>query len=722
MKKFFIIGAVLLGIVFVLLLFVPYFIDFDKQRENIVQIINQKISGRLETGKLSVSLWGGFNFKLDEVSIYAAKSKEALSIVSVPSLKGRVSILSFLFKSPKLFFVLEKPTIHIKRFKNQKINLVEALSLGTQEEDQKKTEDSKILGLLFNSKLSLSFINGELSFEDFYQNKNYNIKGFQLNVSNLGLGSTISYDLETFIQYQPYIEGSVQLGGKARLLLDTHLTFKKIELIDSTFVLTSSRIKIGRTFDKKADIPLKFRFSGDYSDKGLSIEKLHLNFYDLILQAQGRLQTDHLDFSFSTNKIDLSNWNSVSPFIGKYGLKGECFFNGSIKGTPKDPDYEAIFSIQNGEIGFSQIKPHMTQLITDFELKKDKLNLKKFSFQLGKSSLALTGDIHNFKNPVANLNLSSPMIHLKEIEFLNAQKKEGEALPIILNAAQAEPKKGFLDNFLKKLTARGSLKIDKLITQNYVVDNIDASLNYSHESLSLQNLSFSSMNGSFKAQAQARDVFHSKPLIFSGKVQKLDVNKLFTSFSKETKDNLFGSLFADFNLRTRGLRKKEVLSNLNGSGHMTILEGSFSTLKIGEAIRENLKGNPLFANSPIFNQDFGEKFEKAEANFNVRNERINLTDLVVISPNYQFSARGEVYFNENLNLNGFIRFPADLVTNGELLADNAGKIRVPFSVQGTFQKPQVSVDVVTPLLEALASRKGKDLLKPLEDIFKGLPR
>ncbi|MGE0613996.1 MAG: hypothetical protein AB7P04_00005, partial [Bacteriovoracia bacterium] len=81
MMKKLAIGVV--GFVFLLVaaaVIIPLVVDVDKYRPQIVAIANEKINGKLEMGKLTLSLWGQILVRIDKLSLADAKGQKVVTV------------------------------------------------------------------------------------------------------------------------------------------------------------------------------------------------------------------------------------------------------------------------------------------------------------------------------------------------------------------------------------------------------------------------------------------------------------------------------------------------------------------------------------------------------------------------------------------------------------------------------------------------------------------
>src|SRR4051812_22597495 len=113
-----------IGIIFVLLVavavVVPLFVDVDKYRPQIVQMANERINGKLELGKLSLSLWGQIRIQIAGLTLV---DNNGTQLVSVKDAYFHVPFLSILSGSPSLVFKMDNPVVNLVKNKAGKLNV-----------------------------------------------------------------------------------------------------------------------------------------------------------------------------------------------------------------------------------------------------------------------------------------------------------------------------------------------------------------------------------------------------------------------------------------------------------------------------------------------------------------------------------------------------------------------------------------------------------------------
>src|SRR3989338_5965406 len=97
MKKLLIILGVIGGLLLAVIIITPFVVNVDDYRPKIVGIANEQINGKLELGKLTLSLWGQIKVKVDGFSLKVAKGHP---IVSAKDVYFHIPFTSVLAGSP----------------------------------------------------------------------------------------------------------------------------------------------------------------------------------------------------------------------------------------------------------------------------------------------------------------------------------------------------------------------------------------------------------------------------------------------------------------------------------------------------------------------------------------------------------------------------------------------------------------------------------------------
>src|SRR3954452_12995285 len=96
----------LFALLVVAIIAIPFFVEVDKYRPQIVSKANEYINGKLDIGKLSLSLWGQVKVRIDGLSLKDTSGQE---VFGVKDAYFHIPFPSLLGGSPDLILVADKP-------------------------------------------------------------------------------------------------------------------------------------------------------------------------------------------------------------------------------------------------------------------------------------------------------------------------------------------------------------------------------------------------------------------------------------------------------------------------------------------------------------------------------------------------------------------------------------------------------------------------------------
>jgi AsmA protein len=113
--------AVVVVLVLAAIVVIPLVVDVDKYRPQVVEAVNDQIHGKLELGKLSLSLWGQIRIEVAGVKLLDTKGEPVISVNDAYFYLPFGSVLS---GSPILDFKMIQPQILVVKHKDGKLNVM----------------------------------------------------------------------------------------------------------------------------------------------------------------------------------------------------------------------------------------------------------------------------------------------------------------------------------------------------------------------------------------------------------------------------------------------------------------------------------------------------------------------------------------------------------------------------------------------------------------------
>ena len=80
MKKLLKLLGVLAGVLLVLIITIPFFVNVDRFRPGLEKAVNNHLQGKFELGKLSLSLWGRIHVGVDGLKLSDSRGSPVLSV------------------------------------------------------------------------------------------------------------------------------------------------------------------------------------------------------------------------------------------------------------------------------------------------------------------------------------------------------------------------------------------------------------------------------------------------------------------------------------------------------------------------------------------------------------------------------------------------------------------------------------------------------------------
>ncbi|MEZ4751500.1 MAG: AsmA family protein [Bdellovibrionota bacterium] len=179
------------GLLLLIALLVPLFFDVDKYRPEIVTAAEQNLNGKLELGKLSLSLWGRLRVNVDGFSLSDSNGHK---VVAAKDVFFEVPFGSLLIGAPSLTFNLKEPELYVHREANGDLNVSQLVkSSGEEKKEDEPSETEKesteLPGIVASARLGLALTNANLVYEDKKSNIRTQVKDFNVVAKNLSLSS-----------------------------------------------------------------------------------------------------------------------------------------------------------------------------------------------------------------------------------------------------------------------------------------------------------------------------------------------------------------------------------------------------------------------------------------------------------------------------------------------------------------------------------------------------
>ncbi|MCW8856530.1 MAG: AsmA family protein [Kangiella sp.] len=264
-------------------------------------------------------------------------------------------------------------------------------------------------------------------------------------------------------------------------------------------------------------------------------------------------------------------------------------------------------------------------------------------------------------------------------------------------------------DFLKQSHVQGDLAIGNLKLKNAQFTQVSAKLFNKGATLHLDPFKAQAFQGELATTASVD--FASKPLALAiqpdlNNIQIGDLLAAFFGFER-----LAGLGALDLDMKTKGVDVKQMLQNLNGTGHINLSDGALMGIDIEKLIasglslqtlnRESYSGKTVFAG--------------LKGDLKASNGVINLSNFAINSPVFDLLGKATTDAN-NESIGGSFQ----LVLKGALKEQVEAKYpklagkKLPFELKGTWAEPKANIDYEA-ILKAEYQEKIDEKKQELED-------
>ncbi|MBD3652969.1 AsmA family protein [Kangiella sp.] len=278
--------------------------------------------------------------------------------------------------------------------------------------------------------------------------------------------------------------------------------------------------------------------------------------------------------------------------------------------------------------------------------------------------------------------------------------------------AQAEADLSPVADFLKQSRIQGDLTIGSLNLKNTQFTQVSAKLYNKGATLHLDPFKAQAFQGNLATTASVD--FASKPLALAIQpdLNNIQIGDLLAAFFDFERLSGLGAL--DLDMKTKGADVKQMLQNLNGTGHINLSDGALMGIDIEKLItsglslqslnKENYSGKTVFAG--------------LKGDLKANNGVIDLSNFAINSPVFDLVGKAMTDANKE-SIGGSFQ----LVLKGALKEQVEAKYpklkdkKLPFELKGTWAEPKANIDYEA-ILKAEYQGKIDEKKEELEDKVK----
>lgn len=340
----------------------------------------------------------------------------------------------------------------------------------------------------------------------------------------------------------------------------------------------------------------------------------------------------------------------------------------------------------------------------------------QFATRLDESKINGKVGIARFSKPTCTFDF--------EVDQLDVDRYLSKPAPAKADGARQDPKpssppgsaaeKPVDLSALKSISAQGTLRFGRLKVANVSASQVRADIKLFEGRLDVNPLTASlyegSLSGAFSAQSASSPAFSLKQQL-SG----VNVGALLKDAANSEKLEGKGTFSLD--VTTQGDTTAALKRGLNGSGSLSVLDGSIKGIDLAATLREAKEKLRELRGKKTQGEDKSKKtaFTELKATFAIKNGIVHNNDLSLKSPLLRVSGEGQIDIgNDRLD---YLLKPTLVGTTkgqgGKDASELAG-ITIPVRITGPLKEPQYALDT-----KGLVEELGKGLLDNAKESLKG---
>jgi hypothetical protein len=749
-KKIAIGFGVFLGLLLAVIVILPFVVNVDSYRPQIVQIANEKINGKLEMGKLSLSLWGQIKVVVDGFTLSDSAGRK---VVAAKDVYFHVPFLSVFSGSPVLTFKMARPEVNVVKDKSGKMNVLTLMKPSQPVSPTAEAEPGggvkSLPGVVTSARLGVELKDAHLSYRDQKTDLVSKVDSLNVQVRDISLSKTMKIavwaDLDTRMGKTFAVKGPVRLTGEIAP------TFQGTEFQSATIDLNADAnsldIAAGEMFHKKAGIATNAQAKLKVTLDSADIEGIKAAFHNATLSAKGTVSgfskpegDPAFKLEFQSNDVALAPWTELVPMLKDFQLEGNAYLRGSASGTASKPEYAVDMGAKDVRAAAPMLKAKpeiqaVVKVVTD-QVKQMSMTLKAPGNQL-----AINGTIVSFAKPKFDVSVTSTGMDLDQwLDLPKPQKTaatsaEAKTATEGKGAGGAAPQSDFdalLDPLRKNeiaAKASGAIKMNLAMVKvrGVSMTEMNGLMTLKDLTAAVERFSMKIFGGSIQSSLSAQLRPKAPTYRFGLAVQGLSLQKAVESQFALFKNTLLGT--ADFKMDGTGasFNPDPAKRNLNAKGTLKVTDGSFATIDIGKVAADALNSSiaktaekiaALRGKKVNAPGNSGADYQVISSDFTINGGKFVAPNFTAVSKpgkgidlsgsttvglsDYSLSADWVIIDTHNVTKVKDLSVTEQGITVNNILAENGQVVKIPIKVTGTVFAPKVDYAAVPESLAKVA--------------------
>jgi hypothetical protein len=745
MKKLGMILGGLLVLVLIAMAVIPMVVDVDKYRPQIVSAVDQNINGKVDLGKLSLSLWGQVRVDVAGVKVTDLNNRV---ILSVNDAYLHIPLLPILTGSPEISLKMQNPDVNVFKDKGGKMNLMELSksSPAPAPKGQPATapaEPAKVPAIVANSRLGFELLNANVVYKDETTGLSSNFKNLNFVAKDLSLShpSEIELwsDLDTTMGKTLTVKGPARFTGKCNpTVANGQLDHYQLT---ATADLDSLEITMPGTFEKKKGIAANADISLSGSAKEMHVEKFDVKFFNADIKSSGTISglenpaTAAVQYQITSNEIELKPWTELVPMLKEYELGGSANMSAAIGGQVSKLSYQAKLGVKDFTAKSAQLKAEPV-INGNIVVATDQIESLLFTMKAPGNDLTIKGKMVSFTAPQVTLDVTSSGMDLDKL-VVSPEKTAAAQPAASSNGEAAKPAKpedmdAMLDPLrtnpiAQKTNATINVDMKMLQARGVRIDNLQGKMTFRDLTATLDHFSLKVFEGLVKMTASSQLKPKEPTYHFTADVAGLDLAQAVSAEAPAFKNTITGKLAMNASGEGASFNPELAKANLKMKGTFKVQNAEFNSIDVGKmassALSESLgkiggKIPGLAGKQLPAPPSKGMKYDLISSDFGIQNGQFSAPNFVAkATPNqgidlkgltqvglkdYSLKAEWEVIDTYNLTHAKDLNVNAGGIQVNHILAQGNNPVQFPVTAGCTALQPCFNYKDVSDVLGKVA--------------------
>lgn len=690
MRKLIKYSLAFLTLLFVALFSIPFFMDVDDYRQDIVQLVEDKTGRTVEIQHMKISLFPWIGVQLEQVNMGNAQGFAQKDFISAQYVDVQLALLPLLSGEIRIKrFVLDTPKILLQRHADGTSNWQDLQQISTATANDKamhveadKAEPSTLFGAGLSAE-NVHIQNGDVIWED--AGKALHISQVNLEINGIYFDKPIPVNFSGKIADSPF-----QLRAKVGPIGD--LATFDVDALPLQAELTLDALKLKKL---AVILPMLAQFEDERLSLNIKIEqqpdgmKRTLGYISLQAKQQWKAE-----WTLDMPSMALLKIHEIKLQIDQQQV---ALLSGEVKDLLKDLRYEVRLKVGRltreqlsrwlpalGEMYQHHPKPwQQLELAMLLSGGLKNAELRDMQLILDQELLQLSGQASFKKSiPDIRLRIAADQLHLDPWLPVAAKDTEVKNKAAVATLEQKETVASEPDlRFLSLFNVHTALQLGQLNAKGLDITNVQLTAVLKKGYLKVQPFGFDVSGGhvqqSFQLNANAFPVTWSKTL----QLKQVQIKPMLMLAADSSM--LSGLMQLESSINATGLTPKNMLPSLNGQGHFVLRDGEIEGFDIG-AILKSL--SPTAGSKKTY-------FSQLSGSYKIRKGVMSNNDLFMASPLFRLSAHGTVNLvKSSMDYYAKPKLVASTTGQGAVQGGNKGLV-IPLRIHGPLSDPKVSLNV-----------------------------